>query len=372
MSVKERLREKALELGFAAAGFTGVEPMTAYTDEIASRPEMYAWVNSEYFSTLRGASPGVKHPWSRSLVVLARDYYRRRFPEELIGLYGRCYLVDERKVRGREFARFKAFLDFAREEGVKAHFDEEVPARMAAAAAGIATYGSNCFAFAADAMKGSSWFESIPLVLDVELEPDDPTLEVACPPGCDNRCMKACPTGALYEPLKMNPLRCIAFHTYYGEEITPRELREPMGTWIYGCDLCQEACPRNRPWMRRELPCDEDLESRAEDYGLATLLHMDREHYEERVWPRFFYMSRSSVDRWQMNAARALGNLGDPAFVPDLEGSLTESPYPNVRGMSAWALGRIGGSGARRILQKRLGAEEETVAEEIRLALSEG
>jgi epoxyqueuosine reductase len=369
MEIKERLRQKALELGFAAAGFTDVEPMPVYIEEIASRPEMYSWVNTELFSTLRGASPGARHPWARSLMVLARDYYQRRFPEELTGLYGRCYLVDERVVRGAEFAKFKAFLDFARGEGIRAHFDAEVPARMSAARAGIATYGRNCFVFCREGMKGSSWLESIPVVLDAELDPDEPSLEVDCPPNCDDRCIKACPTGALYEPLKMNPLRCIAFHTYYGNDITPRELREPMGTWVYGCDLCQEACPRNRPWMKRALSDDHDLYSRAPDYRLATLLHMDREYYEEKVWPRFFYMSRSRVDRWQMNAARALGNLGDPTYVPDLERSLEESPYPNVRGMSAWALGRIGGTRARGLLEKRLGVEEETVAEEIRSAL---
>jgi len=371
MSVKETLREKALELGFAAAGFTSVEPMSVYFEEIASRPEMYSWVNSDYFSTLRGASPGTKHPWARSLIVLVRNYYQRLFPQDLIGLYGRCYLVDERMVRGEEHAKLKTFIDFVRGEGIRIHYDEEVPARMAASMAGVSSYGKNSFVFCNDAMKGSSWLESVPLVLDADLDPDEPSLEVRCPSDCDNRCLKACPTGALYEPLKMNPLRCIAYHTYYGEDITPRELREPMGTWVYGCDLCQEACPRNRPWMRSELPVDFDLESRANDYRLPVLLRMDQQFYLEKVWPRFFYMSRSRVDRWQMNAARALGNLRDPAFIPDLERALVESPHPNVRAMSVWSLARIGGRSARGMLEKRLGLEEEIVAGEIRSALEE-
>ncbi|MEW6553391.1 MAG: 4Fe-4S double cluster binding domain-containing protein [Actinomycetota bacterium] len=369
MNIKERLRERALELGFAAVGFTTAGQMPVYTAEVATRPEMYAWVNTDFFSTLRGADPASKHPWARSLMVLARNYYRRGFPDELIGLYGRCYLVDERKVRGEEFARIKALFDFARLEGIRIQFDDEIPARMTAALAGIATYGKNCFVFCRDAIKGSSWLESIPLLLDADLDPDEPSLEVDCPPNCDNRCIKACPTGALYEPLKMNPFRCIAFNSYYGADITPKELREPMGAWVYGCDLCQEACPRNRPWMRTVLPPDQDLASRAADYRLASLLHMDQDFYEDRIWPRFFYMSRSRVDRWQMNAARALGNLKDPGFVPDLERSLCESPFYNVRGMSAWSLGRIGGSKARSLLERRLGMEEGVVAEEIRAAL---
>ena len=44
MSLKEAIREKALELGFEDAGFTGVEPLNLYIQEIESRPpEMYGW-----------------------------------------------------------------------------------------------------------------------------------------------------------------------------------------------------------------------------------------------------------------------------------------------------------------------------------------
>lgn len=369
MSLKEELRVKALGLGFAAAGFTSVEPLDLYVREIESRPEMYAWVNTGLFSTLRGAHPGAKHPWARSILVLIRNYYRRSFPPELEGIYGRCYQVDERKARGEEFANFKAFLDFVREKGIRAFFDEELPARMAAARAGVATYGRNCFVFARTAMKGSSWLESIPILLDVELEPDEPTVREDCPANCGDRCLKACPTGALYAPMKMNPLRCVAFHTYYGADITPLELREPMGTWVYGCDVCQEACPRNRPWTRQDLPANEDLRKRARDLSLEALLAMDQEHYENLVWPYFFYISRSRIDRWQMNAARAMGNTGDAAYIPHLEKALESSPYPNVRGMSAWALGRLGGARARAALERRRKAETSLVAEEIARAL---
>ena len=45
MGLKEQLREKALELGFEDAGFTGIEPLDLYIKEIESRPkEMYQWV----------------------------------------------------------------------------------------------------------------------------------------------------------------------------------------------------------------------------------------------------------------------------------------------------------------------------------------
>ena len=39
MSLKQRITEKALELGFADVGFTTAEPLDLYIKEIESRPE---------------------------------------------------------------------------------------------------------------------------------------------------------------------------------------------------------------------------------------------------------------------------------------------------------------------------------------------
>jgi epoxyqueuosine reductase len=304
------------------------------------------------------------------MVVLIRNYHKKAFPKSLVGRFGRCYQVDERKVRGEEYAKFKAFLGFLAEEGVQAQYDGEIPARMSAARAGIATYGKNCFAYARRSMSNASWLESLPVVLDADLEPDEPSVELGCPPDCEDRCAKACPTGALYEPLKMEPARCVAYLSYYGPELTPRELRKPMGTWVYGCDRCQEACPRNHPWMKQQLPENEELEARADDFDLTTLLTMSQDHYEEKVWPLFFYMSRRSLDRWQMNAARALGNRGDPDTAGILADALGGSPYENVRAMAAWALGRIGTASAREALERRRGRAVGVVRDEIDLALA--
>jgi epoxyqueuosine reductase len=71
-----------------------------------------------------------------------------------------------------------------------------------------------------------------------------------------------------------------------------------------------------------------------------------------------------------MNAARALGNLKDHHFVPVLAEALSENPSEMVRGMCAWALGRIGGRPARQPLEFRLKKENGLVRQEIEMALS--
>ena len=96
---------------------------------------------------------------------------------------------------------------------------------------------------------------------------------------------------------------------------------------------------------------------------------MTDDHYVNKVWPLAFYISRKNAAKWQMNAARALGNQGDPDNVSLLTQSLNNSPYEIVRGMSAWSLGRLGGSRARTALEVRRSRENGPVREEIEQAL---
>jgi len=146
----------------------------------------------------KGAFFREKHPWAKSLMVMIRNYHRRQFPRQLAGYIGRCYQVDERIERGEEYAKIVAFFDFLKNEGIRYKFDEELPARMSAARAGVVTYGKNCFIFARRSMRGASWLESIPIILDAEIEPDEPSIEFGCPEWCKKPCQAACPTGALY------------------------------------------------------------------------------------------------------------------------------------------------------------------------------
>ena len=370
MALKQRLIERALELGFIDVGFTTTEPLDLYVREIESRPDMYDWVEgSEGVDLKRGALLSRNHPWAKSLMVLILNYHSRRFPPQLTGKIGRIYQADDRQEMKDWLLNGMTFLSFLGEQGLRAQYDAEIPARMAAARAGVTTYGKNCFAYARRTMLGASWLISIPILLDREFEPDTASIEYACPEWCRNACIAACPTGALYSPGKMNPRKCIAYKTYYAPGITPMDSREPMGTWVYGCDRCQLVCPRNQAWMDQDLPDNPSLMERAGDFELATLLTMDQDHYENKVWPLAFYIPKENMAKWKMNAARAMGNLGDQKYVPVLTRVLAENPDDTVRGMCAWALGRLAGSQARAALESRLPHEEGLVRKEIELAL---
>jgi epoxyqueuosine reductase len=209
----------------------------------------------------------------------------------------------------------------------------------------------------------------IAIVVDQAFEPDAPTDEIGCPTWCKNVCLVACPTGALKGPRHLDPRKCISYLSYYDSGITARELREPMGVRIYGCDHCQNVCPRNVAWLSKKLPQNENVLAKEKYFDWASLLHMDREYFEKNIWPHMFYMPATDMWRWKMNVARAMGNRLDPQYIPDLIRAFTEDNDERVRGMAAWALGRIGGARARTALEGFLRQSSGLVFAEVAAAL---
>jgi len=375
MSLTQTIKEKALELGFGDAGIATAEPFSLYAEELASRPEMYEWSKTlsqkasvKDLDLSRFVDPARFIPEVKSIIVVTDSYFEEDFPPSLVGKIGRCYLkglfCPEETAHSQRRKDFKNFLQGL---GMKVRYGP-VPARMAGARAGVTNYGKNCFAFANEAAGKSSWVLNEPYLVDRELDPDEPTMRVGCPENCQ-KCIEACPTGALYVPLKMDPRKCIAYQSYFNDGQIPRNLRAKMGTWVYGCDCCQEVCPRNKKWLGKEKPMDQALLARAEDFYIPTLLTMSQEHYEQRVWPLLYYIRKENRKIWQRNAAIALANQGAPDSVPLLTATL-EEPEPLVRVHVAWALGKIGGRKAREALEKRRSLEkDEGVLEEIEEAL---
>jgi epoxyqueuosine reductase len=82
-----------------------------------------------------------------------------------------------------------------------------------------------------------------------------------------------------------------------------------------------------------------------------------------------FYMSDKDLWRWKMNIARAMGNSRDDAYLPDLLAAFRNNDDERVLGMMAWAIGRIGGSKAKKALNDLLPGSDASVREEIMFAL---
>ncbi len=198
-----------------------------------------------------------------------------------------------------------------------------------------------------------SWFFLGAIVLDCELPVPKPA-----PDHCGScvACIDACPTGAIVAPYVLDARRCISYLTIEHRGAIDREFRADIGNRVFGCDDCQEVCPWNRfaqlgdsarPFMpapgRQAAP-------------LLELFALSVDEFRERF--RRSPVKRAKYEGFRRNVAIALGNSADPSAVGALARAL-DDVSAIVRGHSAWALGRLGGSNARTALREALVTESD-------------
>lgn len=197
--------------------------------------------------------------------------------------------------------------------------------------AGLGWVGKNTLLI--NPRRGSFFFLAAVLT-DLELKPDDPFGGSHC--GTCTACLDACPTGAFPEPFVLDATKCISYLTIELRGDIPLELRERVGDWLYGCDVCQDVCP----WNRRPsvgpvaFPRDPTLEW----LDPAELLGLDADAFRERFKKTSLWRNRRAG--LLRNAAVVLGNVGDERALPALERALSD-PEEVVRDAAAWAIGRI-------------------------------
>jgi epoxyqueuosine reductase len=343
-----RIAAAALELGFAKVGFAPVERF----DEAAER--LRNWLASGYHGALSyletgedRADPAHLMPEAKTLVAVALSYAEPagavplRADREGPALTGSV----ARYARGEDY-----HLVMKQKLAALAERCEELLGRPVLARACVDTAPLLEHEVARRAGLGftaKSTLTIIPglgsyvllgeLLLDVELPPSTP-VPVGC--GSCRACLDACPTGAFVGPHVLDARRCISYLTIENQGPIPRELRDKLGTRVFGCDVCQEVCPFNASSAPRPRAPELTPRSALAVVDLVALLELGAAGYRKLV--RRTALRRVSRDTLARNAAVALGNTHDARAVAPLARALASHPSALVRAHAAWALGELG------------------------------
>jgi len=310
-------------------------------------PEAFErWLKAERHGGLRGLkeSAAVRsdirrwHPEARSVLMLAFSYpagsLRNAPSEGPRGRLARYSVVQEYhdEIRGR-LKRLLAWFTTEAAPGSSGRlFVDTSPVleRLYARLAGLGWAGKN--AVLLSERLGSYLFLG-GLSVDRELAPDAPAQD-----GCGDcaLCLEACPVSAFAGPRVLDAGRCIACWTIErSREPVPEALRERFGDRLFGCDACQEVCPRNAGTkppcavFERRLPLSVPLES---------LLSAGPGEFKERF--RGTPVLRAGWEGLLRSALLAAGNAGDPRLRPAVE-ALTSHPDPVVSEQARWSLARL-------------------------------
>jgi len=198
--------------------------------------------------------------------------------------------------------------------------------RSFAAAAGLGWIGKNgCLI---DPEHGS-WLLLAEILTDLDLPPDEPIAEQC---GSCTRCLSACPTGAFVTPGVLEAARCISYWTIEHRGPIPDAVKGQLGHHVFGCDVCQEVCPFNKP-----LP----LEEAAQLPTRLEWLLLRRGEWKKRFGATAF--NRAGRRGLQRNAAASAGATGDASCLPALP-AVAALPDRGARDAAAWALTRLGSS----------------------------
>jgi len=316
MGLEQDIKNRALELGFDAAGITDASPIGREHVE-----HFEAWLRSGCAGPLsymhrnlgKRVDPGKLMPGARSVIVVALNY-KPLAPAIAVGWAPPTASLDAPLGRVAQYAQYEDYHGFiksllrkladftthgmGRTHRFKICVDSAPLAEKALAVrAGLGFIGKNHLLIHPQLGPQVLLGE---LITTLELRPDEPVAGTCA--ECD-LCLKACPTGALRYDGFLDARECISCLTQY--QPSPR-----IGTWLFGCDECLLACPHQQRAPASANRRFKRYPERAR-LDMKELIEMTPEAFKARF--RDSPIKRLGVEGLRGNAQICLQAFGNPA-----------------------------------------------------------
>ena len=184
--------------------------------------------------------------------------------------------------------------------------------------------------------KHGSYFLLAEILLGIELPPDTPFTTDHC--GTCTRCIDACPTHCIQPDRTINAQRCISYLTIENKGEIPPELREKLGEWVFGCDICQMACPWNARFAHHNGDPAFAPRQGVPQPQLSEDLNLSPEAFNSKF--KNSPLKRAKRRGYLRNLAVAAGNSKNALLLPVLKTAQTD-PEPLVRAHAEWAITQL-------------------------------
>ncbi|MBO3063863.1 MULTISPECIES: tRNA epoxyqueuosine(34) reductase QueG [Staphylococcus] len=361
--LKQDVIDYAHTIGIDSIGFTTADPFDEMKQKLVDyHAKGYASGFEESDIALR-TEPTLTLPTARSIIAIAVGY-----PNKLKGApkstRGDRRGMFARASWGQDYhsimrKRLDKLADYLRDrvDGVEIQSMVDTGAlsdRAVAERAGLGYVGRNGFVINPEL---GTWTYLGEMLVSVPFPPDDPLLD-SC--GDCTICVDRCPTGALVGDGQLNSQKCISFLTQTKGYLAD-EYRYKIGNRLYGCDTCQQVCPRNKGINTQH--DDIVLEPEILKPRLVPLLKMSNKEFKNTYGHLAgAWRGKKPIQR---NAIVALAHFKEESAIPELQDVALNDPRPMIRGTAYWAIGQIQGEDARNFIEQQYHNELEEVQQEM-------
>jgi epoxyqueuosine reductase len=232
--------------GVLRAGASGVEDATvALFDRWLERGDDASMHYLGRTAAVR-REPLLRFPWARSVIAITVPYSSERpdAPAESISNRIARYALgdDYHDILDRILRSIEEVILAGAPEAVTRRYVDTGPLsdRSYAAQAGLGWIAKNSMLI--DEENGSYLFIG---TLLTSLENDLVSSVAADRCGTCTRCIDACPTDAIRPDRTVDSNVCISHATIEQRGVMPEAMRTSLAGNLFGCDICQEACPWN-------------------------------------------------------------------------------------------------------------------------------